>query len=147
MTKKDIARNDLVLLRDGRICVVLNDMDNPNDGLTLYGKTDSSIPLFSNPNENTSLGKIAHIYSYEDNLLIDSDKSLGGYDIMAVRKTSDCGLKYSVSFIFNILFYSCKEPNRIFWDWQREEIKEVTMAEVEEKFGCKVKIVKEEDDE
>lgn len=27
--------------------------------------------------------------------------------------------------------------------WIREEIKEVTMAEVEEKFGCKVKIVKE----
>lgn len=25
--------------------------------------------------------------------------------------------------------------------WQREEIKEVTMAEVEEKFGCKVKII------
>ena len=25
--------------------------------------------------------------------------------------------------------------------WQREEVKEVTMAEVEEKFGCKVKIV------
>ena len=27
--------------------------------------------------------------------------------------------------------------------WQRSEVKEVTMAEVEEKFGCKVKIVKE----
>ena len=27
--------------------------------------------------------------------------------------------------------------------WERHEIKEVTMAEVEEKFGCKVKIVKE----
>lgn len=26
--------------------------------------------------------------------------------------------------------------------WQRSEVKEVTMAEVEEKFGCKVKIVK-----
>ena len=25
--------------------------------------------------------------------------------------------------------------------WQRQEVKEVTMAEVEEKFGCKVKIV------
>ena len=30
------------------------------------------------------------------------------------------------------------------WDWEREEIKEVTMAEVEAVFGCKVKIVKEE---
>lgn len=27
--------------------------------------------------------------------------------------------------------------------WERQEIKEVTMAEIEEKFGCKVKIVKE----
>lgn len=27
--------------------------------------------------------------------------------------------------------------------WERKEVKEVTMAEVEEKFGCKVKIVKE----
>lgn len=27
--------------------------------------------------------------------------------------------------------------------WERQEAKEVTMAEVEEKFGCKVKIVKE----
>lgn len=27
--------------------------------------------------------------------------------------------------------------------WQRSEFKEVTMAEIEEKFGCKVKIVKE----
>lgn len=28
------------------------------------------------------------------------------------------------------------------WDWECREIKEVTMAEVEEKFGCKVKIIK-----
>ena len=27
--------------------------------------------------------------------------------------------------------------------WERSEVKAVTMAEVEEKFGCKVKIVKE----
>ena len=27
--------------------------------------------------------------------------------------------------------------------WERSEVKEVTLAEVEEKFGCKVKIVKE----
>lgn len=32
------------------------------------------------------------------------------------------------------------------WDWKRkevEEVKEVTISEVEEKFGCKIKIVKE----
>lgn len=27
--------------------------------------------------------------------------------------------------------------------WERPEVKEVTMAEIEEKFGCRVKIVKE----
>ena len=31
--------------------------------------------------------------------------------------------------------------------WEREEIKEVTMAEIEKKFGCKVKIVKEKANE
>lgn len=30
--------------------------------------------------------------------------------------------------------------------WERKEVKEVTMAEVEEKFGCKVKIVKEKEE-
>lgn len=28
--------------------------------------------------------------------------------------------------------------------WEREEVKEVTMAEIEEKFGCKVKIIEED---
>lgn len=27
--------------------------------------------------------------------------------------------------------------------WERSDVKEITMAEVEEKFGCKVKIIKE----
>lgn len=31
----------------------------------------------------------------------------------------------------------------LFIVWERSEVKEVTMSEVEEKFGCKVKIVKE----
>ena len=29
--------------------------------------------------------------------------------------------------------------------WARSEVKEVTMADVEKKFGCKIKIVKEEE--
>lgn len=139
MTKKDIRRGDLVLLRDGRICVVLKDADDPNKGLTLYGKLNSPFTFFLEPNPKISIGKVIHLYHYYDDLTTSKD-----YDIMAVRKTSDIDLKFSVPFIFNLIFYSSKEPNRIFWDWQREEVKEITMAEVEEKFGCKVKIVKEE---
>lgn len=138
MTKKDIQRGDLVLLRDGRICVVMYDMDDPNKGLTLYGKIGS-------PFEFIALGKIKHLDGYY-NYLKEFDGPLSDYDIMAVRKSSDFGLSYSVPlFIFDVLFYSEKYERDIIWDWKREEIKEVTMADVEEKFGCKVKIVKGEE--
>ena len=30
--------------------------------------------------------------------------------------------------------------------WERKEVKEVTISEIEEKFGCKVKIVKEKEE-
>jgi hypothetical protein len=145
MTKKDIERGDLVLLRDGRVCVVWKDMDDPNKGLVLYGKTGSPIGFFD-LSPKYALGKVIHLDDYKDDLT-DSDKSLknSDYDIMAIRKTADLGLKYSVPFIFNVLFLY-GPSDRIFWDWEREEVKEVTMAEVEEKFGCKVKIVKEESD-
>jgi len=42
-------------------------------------------------------------------------------------------------------FYN-EKPALILWDWVRKEAKEVTMAEVEEKFGCKVKIIKGENE-
>lgn len=38
-------------------------------------------------------------------------------------------------------FYN-ERSSLLLWDWERKEAKEVTMAEVEEKFGCKVKIIK-----
>lgn len=139
MTKKDIARGDLVLLRNGRICIVWKDVDDPNKGLTLYGKINSPFTFFLEPSPKISIGKVIHLYDYHDDLTT----SANDYDIMAIRKTSDCGLKFSVPFIFDALFYS-ENFDSLCWDWQREEIKEVTMAEVEEKFGCKVKIVKEE---
>lgn len=146
MTKKDIERGDLVLLRDGRVCVVLKDMDDPNKGLTLYGKTNSPIGLLDlSPKIKIALGKVVHLYDYNDDLTISDNYK--DYDVMAIRKTADLGLKYSVPFIFNTLFnHDDAKANGIFWDWKREEIKEVTMSEVEEKFGCKVKIVKEKSD-
>ena len=38
--------------------------------------------------------------------------------------------------------YSADTPKKLLWE--RKEYKEVTMSEIEEKFGCKVKIVEEE---
>ena len=38
--------------------------------------------------------------------------------------------------------YSADTPTRLLWE--RKEYKEVTMKEIEEKFGCKVKIVEED---
>lgn len=146
MTKKDIERGDLVLLRGGRICVVMEDVDNPNKGLTLYGKINSPIS-FLDPSPKISLGKVIHLNDYNDDLTDSADsRPFSGYDIIAVRKTSDCCVKFSVPFIFDHLFYN-NEFDCICWDWKREEVKEVTMAEVEEKFGCKVKIVKGEEDD
>ena len=37
-----------------------------------------------------------------------------------------------------------REKHRRKLVWKEESVKEVTMAEIEEKFGCKVKIVKED---
>lgn len=146
MAKKDIQRGDLVLLRDGRVCVIMKDMDDPNKGLTLYGKTNSSMGFFDIGPNKIALGKVIHLDNYDDDLTAPGE-SLSDYDIMAIRKASDVNLKYSVPFIFNTLFHHDEaKADGIFWDWKHEEIKEVTMAEVEEKFGCKVKIVKEESD-
>lgn len=39
--------------------------------------------------------------------------------------------------------YSVNTPTKLLW--KREEYKEVTMQEIEEKFGCKVKIVEEDE--
>ena len=38
--------------------------------------------------------------------------------------------------------YSADTPTKLLWE--RKEYKEVTMQEIEEKFGCKIKIVEED---
>ena len=38
--------------------------------------------------------------------------------------------------------YSADTPTKLLWE--RKEYKEVTIKEIEEKFGCKVKIVEED---
>ena len=66
--------------------------------------------------------------SYNKDLLkYDSTSTDPDWDIVKVYK--------------NIYHLDLKKANCIVWE--REEVKEVTMAEVEEKFGCRVKIVKD----
>ena len=61
------------------------------------------------------------------------------YDIIAIRKTY-----LSQSDAVAAAFAYAYIADKVKWDWERPEHKEVTMAEIEEKFGCKVKIVKDD---
>lgn len=132
MTKKDIKAGDIVLLKDGRRCIVMPDIDDSNNGLALYGVLKIRYTFL--PNFNKSFGILAHFDYYNDDLT-PSDGDID-YTIMAVKKNpvaaADC--------LFEMLTNNSIDKDRLYWNWKREEI---TMAEVEEKFGCKVKIVKE----
>ena len=44
--------------------------------------------------------------------------------------------------VYTSYLYGIDTPKKLLW--QREEYKEVTMKEIEEMFGCKVKIVEED---
>jgi len=135
MTKKDIKEGDLVLLRDGRRCIV---MPNTNE-LALYGVLKIHNPFL--PDFSNRFGIIAHLNNYYNDDLTPSDGD-SGYTIMAVRENPIS----KASILFKMLTNNDigkKDYYEVSWDWEREEVKEVTMAEVEEKFGCKVKIVKE----
>lgn len=133
MTKKDIGAGDVVLLRDGRTCMVMPVINDANNKLALYGKR-----IWIG---ETAISIIASLDGYTDDL-IDPD-GLCCLDIIAVRKLAVHPAYPKV--VFDILYSRC-DPDNICWDWKRGEIKEVTMADVEEKFGCKVKIVKENED-
>ena len=139
MTKKDIKAGDIVLLRDGRRCIVMPNIGDPNTGLVLYGMLDHK--SFPDYKPSGIISTIARLDSYDDNLtILDCDER---YTIMAVRKNPIT----SANCLFEMLTNDSIDKDRFYWDWKREEVKEVTISEVEEKFGCKVKIVKEEDDD
>ena len=138
MTKKDIKEGDIVLLKDGRRCIVMPYIDDPNRGLALYGILNLCNPFLALANCNRPFGIITNLNYYKDDLTPpDSDSD---YIIMAVRE-NPIG---SAACLFEMLTNDSIDKDRYYWDWKREEIKEVTMSEVEEKFGCKVKIVREE---
>lgn len=138
MTKKDIKEGCFVLLKDGRRCIVMPYIDDPNRGLALYGMLNLYNPFLANCNR--PFGIITDLDYYDDDLTHHPDDD-SGYTIMAVRDNPIT----NASSLFKILTSNSIDKDDIIWDWKREEVKKVTMSEVEEKFGCKVKIVKEEE--
>lgn len=143
MTKKDIKAGDIVLLKDGRRCIVMPNTYDSNNELVLYGMADLSHTLLAscNPAFKKIFGVIASFNKYYNDDLTPSDDD-DRYTIMAVRSNPIT----SANCLFEMLTNNLIHKDRFYWNWKREEIKEVTMSEVEEEFGCKVKIVKEEDD-
>lgn len=136
MNLKDmITGGTIVKFRDGRLAVAMHGI-NPKDDPNIY-KFYGLKELISI--SSVSRGGIIRLDAYDDCL---NSKEGGGlsssYDIMAIAHDH-----FSFKDIMRIMFGFMSEDD-IFWDWERKEIKELTMAEVEEKFGCKVKIVKEE---
>jgi len=144
---------DIVELRDGRLAVVLLESERPEEkDLALYSRDYTIVP------------KIASINglfddSYNDDLTHHNSPD---FDIMKVLKYSKISVKPGFSheaymrMVTDILvrrglcwddFKSFHMEKRIApydWTWVREdEYWELTMADIEEKFGHKVKIIKE----
>lgn len=71
---------------------------------------------------------------------------LGNYNEDLTMKGQDLANRdYDIIIVYNPIsaFDDIKRAGSHNKIWERQEVKEVTMTEVEEKFGCKVKIVKE----
>lgn len=131
--KELICTGTVVKFRDGRLAVAMNSInpkEDPNN-YKFYGLKE----LTSTVNN----GGIVCLDAYDDNL---DNKETGGllssYDIMAISNDF-----FSFKDLIRIMFGFMSEED-IYWDWRRKDVIEVTMDAVEEKFGCKVKIVKEE---
>ena len=131
VTEIKLELGDLVKLRNGDVCIVLPD-DDSSTGLSLF-------------EANSNYFCIAHTSRYNNeliNLYHGKEK-----DIMSVFKIS----QYKNSVICNTSantylrrFYKGDiTSGNIKWDWEREEVKEMTVADIEKLVGTKVKIVKE----
>ena len=92
-------------------------------------------------------------YMVVDDILLGDNYwcSLSQYSDDLTRKSCRVGevcSDYDIVKVFPEIYYysrmrtiSVRNGDKILW--QRHEVKEVTMTEIEEKFGCKVKIIKE----
>lgn len=141
MNMKDmITFGSVVKFRDGRLAVALRNINPKDDTNTykFYGLKELSTTYVNR-------GGIIRLDAYDDNLNSKEGGRLSSYDIMAIAAPVYYpfnGSKEAAELI-KIMFGFLSEDD-ISWDWKREDVIEVTMEAVEEKFGCKVKIVKEE---
>lgn len=141
MNMKDmITFGSIVKFRDGRLAVALRDIDPEKDPHTyiFYGLNGTSFTIVSRTG-------IISLDAYDDCLNNKEGGILSRYDIMAIAAPVYCGFngsRMAVEFIKTMFGFVSEDD--ISWIWKREDVREVTMAEVEEQFGCKIKIVKEE---
>lgn len=134
MNMKDmITFGSVVKFRDGRLAVALRDINPKDDHYTykFYGLKELSTTYVNR-------GGIIRLDAYDDNLNSKEGGGLSSYDIMAIAN-NDFGYVELIKIMFGFL-----SEDDILWNWRREDVIEVTMEAVEKKFGCKVKIVKEE---
>ena len=141
MNMKDmITFGSVVKFRDGRLAVALRDIDPKEDHNTykFYGLKESSTTYVNK-------GGIICLDAYDDDLNSKEGGMLSMYDIMAIAAPVYCAFNGSkeAAELIKIMF-GFASGDDIVWAWKREDVIEVTMKAVEDKFGCKVKIVKEE---
>lgn len=74
-----------------------------------------------------------------NNKISDTWKSLSNYN---QDMTNSRFPHIDIMSVYSSYPYSADAPKKLLWE--RKEYKEVTMKEIEEKFGCKVKIVEED---
>lgn len=112
-TKSDLKNRMVVETREGCKCLVIDDRILSKTGFLWL---------------NTHTDKTGAFHQgYNDDLTMDSGAN---WDIVKVYEDVNC-----LNFDDDSPFCSLSLL------WKRDSIKEVTMAEVEEKFGCKVKII------
>ena len=117
MTKADLRTGMVVEDRSGFVGVVLKGTNQGDIIKWFYDATDSSI-----------INDCDDMEDFNSDLTFADDYE---YDIVKIYDTDDPEL-YTTTKVHDVKY--------LIWE-REEEAKEVTLKEVEEKFGCKVKIV------
>ena len=103
-TKRDLRNRMVVVLRDGTICLYVDDVLLSKKSWTSISEYDNNLCRFANKEKD-----IMKVYN----------------DVWALEDIEATNDRITL--------------------WERSEVKEVTMKEVCEKFGCEVKIISEEE--
>lgn len=120
MKKSDLKTGMIVITRDGNQFVVFIDVVDTCKGGDLHS-------VIVNDEDWLSLK------NYDENLIYKND-ALPEFDIIEI---------YAPSNLFGFMNIEYEKDERKLL-WKREDnIKEVTIRDIEDKFGCKVKIVSE----